>query len=333
MSSKFAIAGVIASGKTTVACMLSNDFQIPIGSFGAILKQYCIEQKTEPSRINLQNLGQNLIKKYGKKEFMHWIIQHSTLIDWKKELIMDGFRHVEVYDEFKTLFPKTRLIFCDCPLDTQIFRICQRDKILPNKAREIITHSTEKETKSLKDRADFIVTPDTEYKLLHKWVINEMKVSLNPVQKQKYVNKFITALQEYSFLKLPVFTNKQPSWYAFVFQCNPNEANGVSIEEFYNALHFIGLKEVDRPGSTAPIHNLPLFTEPNEVLPRLYQKKNFSYLNDYPNAVSFYQNAIKLPVWSFKDEEKIVDTYIKGIKYVCDLIVHQPNLLKKELAC
>lgn len=110
-----------------------------------------------------------------------------------------------------------------------------------------------------------------------------------------------------------------------------NLEHGISIDEFCKALHFIGLKEVDRPGSTAPAHNFPLFTEKSKIMPRLYNSSDRNQAHDdYSNAILFYKNAIKLPVWAFKDEENIVNTYIEGIKSICDLVMNNPTALKKD---
>ena len=149
-------------------------------------------------------------------------------------------------------------------------------------------------------------------------------------QKQIYAEKIINALKEYEFLKLPIYKNNQPSWYAFVMQFDEKKSNGVTIDEFYNALHAIGLKEIDRPGSTAPIHKYPLFADLDEAMPRNYFEKYIYHDKDYSNAISFFNKAIKLPMWSFEDEESIVDTYIRGIKSICDLVVNNPSLLKGE---
>jgi dTDP-4-amino-4,6-dideoxygalactose transaminase len=151
------------------------------------------------------------------------------------------------------------------------------------------------------------------------------------LQRQKYVDMFISAFSDYRFLKMPTYKNKKPSWYAFIMQFDENCSNRVSLEDFYNSLHKIGLREVDRPGSTRPIHNLPLFNCLDEVMPRLYEKQKKKPMDcSFPQAEKFYRNAIKLPVWAFADEQKIVETYIEGIKCVCDIIVEKPELFKEK---
>ena len=150
-------------------------------------------------------------------------------------------------------------------------------------------------------------------------------------QKKIYAEKMISSFAKYPFLRVPSYENKNPSWYAFILQYDDRFSNGISIDEFCKALHFIGLKEVDRPGSTAPAHNFPLFTEKSKIMPRLYNSSDRNQAHDdYSNAILFYKNAIKLPVWAFKDEENIVNTYIEGIKSICDLVMNNPTALKKD---
>jgi len=44
-------------------------------------------------------------------------------------------------------------------------------------------------------------------------------------------------------------------------------------------------------------------------------------------AEQFYENALKLPVWSFPDEEQMVDLYIDGIVKVSSVVRDNPTLL------
>src|SRR5690606_37716523 len=128
----------------------------------------------------------------------------------------------------------------------------------------------------------------------------------------QYAIQFIQALAGYPFLQMPSFSRKQPSWYAFVMQFNAEKANGVSIEQFMKAALAEGLEELDRPGSTGPIHNLPLFTHPELAMPRLYDQP-IPQPESLEMAERFYANALKLPMWAFADEQVIVNEYINGL--------------------
>jgi perosamine synthetase len=146
-------------------------------------------------------------------------------------------------------------------------------------------------------------------------------------QKQRYAEQFIKALSLYPFLKMPRFVDKQPSWYAFIIQYDEACANGVSVDNFHRALLAEGLAEVDRPGSTRPIYNLPLFTRPHQALPRLYQK-SLSQTQMFPGAETFYRQTLKLPVWAFSDEQSLVNSYIEGVQKVSDAVLKTPEILR-----
>ncbi|MFH1299406.1 MAG: DegT/DnrJ/EryC1/StrS family aminotransferase [Patescibacteria group bacterium] len=146
-------------------------------------------------------------------------------------------------------------------------------------------------------------------------------------QKQEYVSYWEKEFGKYEFLKMPDYPNRQPSWYAFVMQFDKSRSNGVSIAQFVRALHAEGLVEVDRPGSTRPIHDLPLFIKPNLALPKLYSNP-LTHPGPFANALLFYENAIKLPVWTFPEDEPIVRKYAEGFHKVCRAVQNEPELLR-----
>lgn len=141
-------------------------------------------------------------------------------------------------------------------------------------------------------------------------------------QRQTYAEAFTKAFEPYPFLKTPqtLSPGAQNSWYAYVLQYDEKEAFGVSKQEFADALIAEGLVEVDIPGSTGLINDLPLFTSPQEIMPRLYSEP-LPAQGPFPNAIKFHQSIIKIPVWAFEDEYGIVDSYIEGIVKVCDYLM------------
>ena len=124
---------------------------------------------------------------------------------------------------------------------------------------------------------------------------------------------------------MPQFRDSKPSWYAFVMQYVEDKGNGVTVEKFVEALHAEGLSEVDIPGSTGPIHNLPLFVSPEQPFPRLYQKGS-SATSAFPVAERFYNSAIKSPVWAFVQDAEIVQAYINGFQKVIEAVSNEPEL-------
>jgi len=143
--------------------------------------------------------------------------------------------------------------------------------------------------------------------------------------KKKFAEKFILELSKYPFLKQPLYTNKRPSFYAYVMQFEKEFANGVSIDDFVKALHSLGLKEVDRPNSTRPLNKFPLFNKTQNAIKRLYETPAYEETENFPKAYKFYNNAIKIPMWAYEDEEWIVDAYLKGFHKVCELVLNNPE--------
>lgn len=145
-------------------------------------------------------------------------------------------------------------------------------------------------------------------------------------QKSKYAEQFIAKMGNCKFLEMPQVNGYQPSWYAFVMQYKENKANGVSMARFVEALQAEGLCEVDIPGSTGPIHNLPLFISPEQPFPRLYQKEQVT-TKHFPVAERFYNSAIKIPVWAFPHDAEVVQAYISGFLKVIDVVENEPSVL------
>ena len=143
--------------------------------------------------------------------------------------------------------------------------------------------------------------------------------------KNKYAKRFISELSKYPFLKQPLYTDKQPSWYAYVMQFEEEFSNGVSIDNFVKALHSIGLKEVDRPNSTRPLNKFPLFAKTQNAVSRLYKTPAYEKIEDFPIAYKFYNNAIKIPMWAYEDEEWIVEAYLNGFHKICEIVLNNPK--------
>ncbi|MBU4347184.1 DegT/DnrJ/EryC1/StrS family aminotransferase [Patescibacteria group bacterium] len=135
--------------------------------------------------------------------------------------------------------------------------------------------------------------------------------------KRIFAQRIIIRLKNYAAITLPQINNQKikPSWYAFVFQYHENKT-GVSINKFYQALKQEGLVEVDQPGSTCPLNLLPLFQKPAELFP-IYRQYKFSYKKgEFPKAESFYNNAVKIPVWARVQDWPAMKLYIDGIEKV-----------------
>ena len=135
--------------------------------------------------------------------------------------------------------------------------------------------------------------------------------------KDFFARKIIKELNGIKGLSVPKLNSDiQPSWYGLIFQYKREELDRLPIDVFFRALQAEGLAEMDRPGSTCPLNLLPLFQSPQELFP-IYKKFPLFYKKgDFPAAERFYKNALKMPVWAFKEDKMVVDAYVRGIKKV-----------------
>ncbi|MFZ1108960.1 MAG: DegT/DnrJ/EryC1/StrS family aminotransferase, partial [Rhodomicrobium sp.] len=108
---------------------------------------------------------------------------------------------------------------------------------------------------------------------------------------------------------LPNTANRVPAWYAYVFQVDEAKSGGVTARQVHAALQAEGLREADMPGSTGPIHKLPLFTRTPEVMGRLYREPCIAMDASFPGAERFARQAIKYPVWAMEEDAATVDLY------------------------
>lgn len=153
-----------------------------------------------------------------------------------------------------------------------------------------------------------IAIADQQFDHLEEWL----------QQRGEFAEYMIDELGKYESISMPNANNRKPSWYAFVMQYKKEQAHGLPIQDFYQAILSEGLVEADRPGSTKHIHDLPLFEHPEKVFPHLYQANTNQSSQNYPQARSYTENAIKLPVWSSKEDWPMVEAYVAGMKKILD---------------
>lgn len=162
------ISGSIASGKTFVSQTILKTVPLFYTSFSDVLKKNCQDCGLSPSRDVLQNLGKRLIDTKGADGFIEWILNQSHLP--ADHLLLDGFRHITVWEAFQKRFPTARLIFCDVSPEVQINRICARDGLSRSQAAAILTHPVEQDVCRLKTKASVIFDEKSNEEDIIKWV-------------------------------------------------------------------------------------------------------------------------------------------------------------------
>jgi dTDP-4-amino-4,6-dideoxygalactose transaminase/predicted dehydrogenase len=137
--------------------------------------------------------------------------------------------------------------------------------------------------------------------------------------KRRFADRVTSALQDIEFLAMPQYSEfkDKPAWYAFVMNFVASSApSGCSRDNFVLELRRRGLSEVDIPRSTKPLQHEPLFVEPWEILPNYYSRHTYPGQSHrggcrFPQAESFYDSAIKIPMWCFREEAVIIERYIQ----------------------
>jgi dTDP-4-amino-4,6-dideoxygalactose transaminase len=107
------------------------------------------------------------------------------------------------------------------------------------------------------------------------------------------------------------------SWYGLPLCYCSNELDGLPVARFYDALQAEGCREVDRPGSTCPLNLLPLFQEPEPLLPAYNDELTYAP-GDFPAAEAVHGGTLKLPVWHREEDMPLVDSYIEAFHKVTD---------------
>jgi len=150
------ICGRICSGKTYTADLISKKNAYPIASFGGYLKSYSEKNFLPIGRKALQDLGEEFIKT-KPEHFLNEVIDYS--IGNSDSIIIEGVRHISIFQLIKDLAETTISIFIEADIQTRYDRYCSRI----NNSDDFKTfeqfimldkHSVEKEIQSLKPLCD-----------------------------------------------------------------------------------------------------------------------------------------------------------------------------------
>ncbi|MFD5111185.1 DegT/DnrJ/EryC1/StrS family aminotransferase [Streptomyces sp. NPDC058391] len=109
-----------------------------------------------------------------------------------------------------------------------------------------------------------------------------------------------------------------PSWYGLTLTYHPGELGGLGIERFHQALVAEGATEFDRPGSTCPMNQLPLYQHPAMLFPGHPHSHRRYEAGDFPIAEHTHAHTIKLPVWHREEDRPLAASYVRAAIKVSD---------------
>ena len=147
------VAGAIGSGKSELSRALADERGWSRVSFGGFVRGQAGARGVEPTRENLQALGEQLIDELGAQEFVRRVLSDYVAAD---VLVVDGVRHLPVDDELRKISAQYLLIFVEVDDETRRRRLGDREGLEVD-LFAIDRHSTEREVLLLRERADAIV--------------------------------------------------------------------------------------------------------------------------------------------------------------------------------
>lgn len=161
----FTISGLIGSGKSYTANLISSKLGFPVASFGGYLKHYSLSNGLPIDRKTLQDLGAQLIEKKPSKFLFDTINFFRGDSD---SIIIEGVRHKLILEMIIAKVPKTISIFVETDLSTRYNRYVSRNKESDSiktfqQFSEYDNHPVEREINSLKEYCSYVFNTNGEF--------------------------------------------------------------------------------------------------------------------------------------------------------------------------
>lgn len=153
------LIGAVASGKSTVARLLSDELSWPVLSFGAYVRDQAARHGIPPHRDELERLGAHLITTCGHDNFLRDVLgTHASTAPF----ILEGVRHVDMLRAVERAYPSTVSIYLDVPPDVRYERWLRRQELVDSPARRasfdgIAQGEVERHVHALLNVVDYVV--------------------------------------------------------------------------------------------------------------------------------------------------------------------------------
>ncbi|MFJ4096740.1 DegT/DnrJ/EryC1/StrS family aminotransferase [Kitasatospora sp. NPDC089913] len=138
----------------------------------------------------------------------------------------------------------------------------------------------------------------------------------------RYLNSRLARIPGLEVTEMP--EGVVPSWYGLTLTYRPDVLGGLPIERFHAALIAEGATEFDRPGSTCPMNQLPLYQQPGPLFPGHPHSHRRYRAGDFPVAEHAHAHTIKLPVWHREQDLELAEQYVRAAVKISD---HHKELL------
>lgn len=176
------IIGRINAGKSSLIERISEHFNIPVTSFGCMIKN--LIQVDSPTRSQLQDFGHRKFTKEGARKILDNAIDFSNN-KTAKIIIFDGVRHKTVLEEINKISQKTFVIFLDADKKTRYERSREDSghSITFEEFQKIDEHPIEQEIDAMKQFSDVVInssnlTKETIYNRIKETIYNRIKETI-----------------------------------------------------------------------------------------------------------------------------------------------------------
>ena len=148
------IAGQIGSGKTSLAMELCSRLNWQIISFGSFVRSEANRRGIRIDRVALQQLGEDLIADLGPDEFVRQVLFSDKI---NSNMVMDGIRHVEIWQTLRSIAQQSILVYLDIPEEVRIARLRQRDNLDIDSIKLAMLHPMEHNIHLLRQYSNLVL--------------------------------------------------------------------------------------------------------------------------------------------------------------------------------
>jgi cytidylate kinase len=152
------IAGQIGSGKSSLARELCKRLNGKLISFGSFVRSEANRRGIRIDRAALQRLGEDLIAELGPDEFVRQVLYSDSITS---SIVIDGIRHVEIWQAIRSIAPGSILVYLDVPDEIRIARLQQRDNLDIDSIKLAMLHPMEKNIPLLRQYSNLVLFDDS----------------------------------------------------------------------------------------------------------------------------------------------------------------------------
>lgn len=148
------VTGAIAAGKSTLADALGEAFQLPVRSFGALVRGEARQRGIREERQALQDLGAELFAELGPDGLVDLLLARAST-----SCVIEGARHSSVVDAIRDRFGLTVVLYIDMTDEILERRYIHRAAESDAQARycAAVNHRIESSTAGIRAKADIVV--------------------------------------------------------------------------------------------------------------------------------------------------------------------------------